>query len=548
MAANKIVKLLKSTSKKAGYAALILVFIGGVLYWQTGHSRATTATFTTSGTWNVPSSVSSAVFEAWGGGGAGGGTNNGNSAAGGGAGGQYAKTTLTGLVFNAAYTVTVAATTAGTAGAAGSAGADSKVVSPSAVTFVLAKGGAGGALGLANNTVSGGTGSTTSGVGDLVNAGGSGGSGVGTTTSSGGGGGGAGSTGSGGSASGTTAGTGTTNNGGNGGAGIVGGKAGGNAGSNYGGGGSGAVQNAGSGTQTGGTGAQGLVTVTYSTNSAPAAPTLSAPSSAATGVALTPQFQLSTTDANSDYVDFEVQLCSTNTCSSVVYTACEVSGLPNTCTATSQTGWSGQNANGGLAYAATPSSGTTATYTYQGSALSANTQYWWRAYAIDPGGSNTASSASAIQSFTTNAPPNTPTLTAPSSGATGVSLTPAFSFSDTDPDSDDLQFKINLFQSDCSTSVTTYDMASGQTGWTPTFNGSAGSGLTYTSTTAGSGVSFTPSSALSTSTTYCWSVSAKDPGGTNTTTTSGTRLFTTVGITQININGGVNVNGGTNIQ
>jgi len=128
---------------------------------------------------------------------------------------------------------------------------------------------------------------------------------------------------------------------------------------------------------------------------------------------------------------------------------------------------------------------------------------------------------------TTNSAPNTPTLTAPSSGATGVSTTPTFSFSDTDPDSDDIQFVINLFQSNCTTAVTTYNMTSGQTGWSPTFNGTAGSGLTYTSSTAGSGVSFTPSSALSNSTTYCWSVGAKDPGGSNTTTTSGTQLFTT---------------------
>jgi hypothetical protein len=151
-----------------------------------------------------------------------------------------------------------------------------------------------------------------------------------------------------------------------------------------------------------------------------------------------------------------------------------------------------------------------------------------------------------------NFAPSTPTLTAPASGATGVSTTPTFSFSDTDPDSDDIQFTINLFQSNCTTSVTTYAMSSGQTGWSPTFDGTAGSGLTYLSSTAGTSpyISFTPSSALSNSTTYCWSVSAIDPGGSNTTTTSSTQSFTTAaagGTEQLNIGGGVNITGGTNV-
>ena len=147
-----------------------------------------------------------------------------------------------------------------------------------------------------------------------------------------------------------------------------------------------------------------------------------------------------------------------------------------------------------------------------------------------------------------NSAPSSPTLTAPSSGATSVSTTPTFSFSDTDQDSDDIQFTINLFQSNCTTSVTTYPMSSGQTGWSPTFDGTAGSGLTYTSPTAGSGVSFVPSSALSNSTTYCWSVSALDPGGSNTTTTSSTQSFTTAAAgptTDQEMRGGTYFSGGT---
>jgi hypothetical protein len=539
----------------------------------------------------------------------------------------------------------------------------------------------------------------------------------------------------------------------------------GGAGGTYGGGGGGAGFS-GTNVFSGGTGGQGIVTITYTvTNSAPAAPTLSSPSNSATGVSLTPQFQLRATDADNDYLRYGIQVCSTSDCSSVVRTICQDSNVlgPSTlaptldhgstfdtypsattqsdsftvnsghsnyylvvgvfddlgnpaptvtyagstmtplksggigsgsvgvylygltapatgsntlyinggsnsgewavaaedyynvdqttpyanatsakgtsamtaqsvttvsgdvatdflaettppvsadtgtgqtaadtsssytmtygpgtvdqsyepatgssvsmkwdsptwwgweaidlkgassstgCGGGSQTGWSGQDQQSSTAYTGSSSIGssTMATYTYQAPALSPGTQYWWRGYAIDPGGSNAASSASSIFSFTTNAAPGTPTLSTPSSGATGVSVTPTFNFSDTDTDSDDIQFKINLFQSDCSTSVTTYDMSSGQTGWSPTFDGSAGSGLTYTSSTAGSGVSFTPTSSLSNGTTYCWSVSAKDPGGSNTTTTSGTRSFTTVSGGSVGIQGGVNINGGTTIQ
>jgi hypothetical protein len=42
-----------------------------------------------------------------------------------------------------------------------------------------------------------------------------------------------------------------------------------------------------------------------------------------------------------------------------------------------------------------------ASHFYQTPTLSPSTQYWWRAYAIDPAGSNAFSSASSIQSFTT---------------------------------------------------------------------------------------------------------------------------------------------------
>jgi hypothetical protein len=131
-------------------------------------------------------------------------------------------------------------------------------------------------------------------------------------------------------------------------------------------------------------------------NSPPAAPTLNAPANGATGVSTTPQFQLRTTDADNDYLRYKIDVCSVPDCSSIVRTIDET---------LSQTGWSGQDQQAGTAYTGNSiiTSSTMATYAYQAPALSPNTQYWWRAYAIDPGGTNTFSGASGIQDFTTTA-------------------------------------------------------------------------------------------------------------------------------------------------
>ena len=67
----------------------------------------------------------------------------------------------------------------------------------------------------------------------------------------------------------------------------------------------------------------------------------------------------------------------------------------------SQTGWSGQNTETSTAY----TSATQATYTIQ-TPLAAATSYYWRSYAIDPGGSNTWSNTQTPYSFTTLTPPS----------------------------------------------------------------------------------------------------------------------------------------------
>jgi hypothetical protein len=142
-----------------------------------------------------------------------------------------------------------------------------------------------------------------------------------------------------------------------------------------------------------------VIDLTPVVNAAPAAPTLSTPANSATGVSTTPQFQLRTTDADNNYLRYKIEVCSTSNCSSVVRTIDQTA---------SQTGWTGQDQQTSTAYNgnSTITSSTLASHTYQTPALSAGTQYWWRAYAIDPGGSNTFSAVSSISTFTTGAVTN----------------------------------------------------------------------------------------------------------------------------------------------
>ncbi|MEX2006794.1 MAG: hypothetical protein WD877_01285 [Candidatus Saccharimonadales bacterium] len=130
------------------------------------------------------------------------------------------------------------------------------------------------------------------------------------------------------------------------------------------------------------------------TQSPPAAPTLSLPADTITNLTTRPEFQLRTTDADNDYLQYKIDVCSTSNCSSIVRTINQVD---------SQSGWFNQDQQIGSAYtgSSTISGSTMAMHRYLHPPLDPNTQYWWRAYAIDPGGSNIFSSSSAIFSFTT---------------------------------------------------------------------------------------------------------------------------------------------------
>jgi type VI protein secretion system component Hcp len=260
-------------------------------------------------------------------------------------------------------------------------------------------------------------------------------------------------------------------------------------------------------------------------------------------VATLPVFTLRTTDAEADYLRYKIQVCSASDCSVVVRTIDQTA---------SQTGWSGQDTQASTAYvgSATIGSSTIGTHTYQTAALSNSTTYWWRAYAIDPGGTNTFSTASPIRSFTTSgsqATPAAPTLVnPPGSGAT--TTTPDFQLRTTDANGDYVQYKIEVCSvSNCSSIVRTIDQTALQTGWS---GQDAQTGTAYVaSATIGSSTIAThryQATGLTFNTQYWWRAYAIDPGGSNTfSSVSSIATFTT---SQATPTGGTQIGGGTTIR
>lgn len=131
------------------------------------------------------------------------------------------------------------------------------------------------------------------------------------------------------------------------------------------------------------------ITVHYSTY--PAQPSQDSPSSGATGVSLTPTFTMTATDPDSDNVGYKVAIYSNSGCSTVVQENSQ---------ATSSTGWTGTNATCTAAPTSCYTSATQGSFLTQ-TALSLNTQYWWRAKAFDPDGSTYTRDSSTCNAFTT---------------------------------------------------------------------------------------------------------------------------------------------------
>ncbi len=133
------------------------------------------------------------------------------------------------------------------------------------------------------------------------------------------------------------------------------------------------------------------IRLTY--NGAPDAPTLFLPANSATNVALLPEFRVGTSDDSDDYIRYKIELYGTASCTSPLIRTIDQTS--------SQTGWQAQASQSATAYTGGVSITQLGIHAYQPSALSPSTQYFWRAYAIDPGGTNQWSTASSCYSFTT---------------------------------------------------------------------------------------------------------------------------------------------------
>jgi hypothetical protein len=136
-------------------------------------------------------------------------------------------------------------------------------------------------------------------------------------------------------------------------------------------------------------------------NYPPSTPTIYSVVDGTTNVPRLPVYQLRSTDLNNDYLKYVVEECPTNSF------PCGGGGQTYDQTS-SQTCWSLQDAQSATAFASSGTlSSSTMAYcqppsTPSSNILAPNTTYYWRAKAIDPGGSNTYSAYSSVATFTTS--------------------------------------------------------------------------------------------------------------------------------------------------
>ncbi|MBU4457242.1 MAG: hypothetical protein KJ902_00705 [Candidatus Omnitrophica bacterium] len=141
---------------------------------------------------------------------------------------------------------------------------------------------------------------------------------------------------------------------------------------------------------------------------------------------------------------------------------------------------------------------------YAGTALTSGT-YYWRIRFWDNTGEQGEWSATQQFSFTTNTAPSIPTIALLFDNEK-VIATPAFKFTGTDPQSDNVDYQIR-WDTDINFGTATTKSSSDyptDAGWTA---------ATFSS---GSQVTYTVQSALTNGTTYWWQVQTRDPAGTNT--------------------------------
>jgi Secretion system C-terminal sorting domain len=351
----------------------------------------TVVTFPTTTTWTCPAGVTSIKVECWGAGGAGGGATVAGSYSGGGGGGAYNVNNAIVVIPGNIYTITVGTGAAGTL-VSGSAGGNSIFGS----SLVTANGGAGGTTLAPGNGVGG-----AGGIGTFN--GGTGGTGTTVTTkgTSGGGGGGAGSTGAGGNAALTVPGAAGTPDGGIGGLGrtTAVGSGNGNPGVALGGGGSGATASAAS-SRLGGNGANGQIKITFAT------PACVPPAVQPTALVLTPS---STSIAGSFTAaagtdGYLVVMTTTSTAPTS-----PINGTTYT---------AGAAALGGTIISAG------ATTSFNATALTAATQYWFWVYGYNNLSCSGGIAYLATTPLTANATTTLPACTTPTGRPGSFSFTP----------------------------------------------------------------------------------------------------------------------------
>lgn len=239
------------------------------------------------------------------------------------------------------------------------------------------------------------------------------------------------------------------------------------------------------------------VTVNFLENTAPATPTLDFPNNAAIGQTATPILKTTSTDPNSDNLQYKIQICTdsdmTTNCLTFDQTA-------------SAAGWSNMNADGDTTY----TSGRQGIYTVQ-TPLSYNTTYYWRSYAIDPHGTNSWGSTQVTpRSFTTNQSPAAPTLDLPADDATGVYPLPTLKTTATDINGNNIQYKIEICSNvEMNSNCQTFDQTATSSGWSGM---NADDNTTFSS---GTQASYTLQSRLNINSTYYWRSYAIDPAGSN---------------------------------
>lgn len=139
----------------------------------------------------------------------------------------------------------------------------------------------------------------------------------------------------------------------------------------------------------------------------------------------TPTFNFSSTDVESDRVEYNIQIDTVNTFNS---------GNLKSFFSASDAGFS-------IGHPFLPTA--PVNYTVQ-TAITPGT-YYWRVAAIDPAGSNIYGPWSSTRSFSlpSNIPP-TVELNNPSDTTTGLTTTPTFSFTGTDPENDSIEYQIQV--------------------------------------------------------------------------------------------------------